>query len=76
MKKVILVVGLVMMILIGCNTGPSNKICEDAKFQLEVGGDISLSDGTSMNYILNTNHPPDSVGAILRECIENDWDWR
>ena len=30
----------------------------------------------AVNYLLNNEHSPDSVGYTLKECINNGYDWR
>jgi len=74
MKK--LIVLCLMVLLVGCNSGPTDNTCDGAKRQLELGGDVAVSDPMTVNFILNTNHAPDTVGATLKECIENGWDYR
>ena len=76
MKKALLLLVMIMVMLVGCNSGPKDSECESAKRQMEMSGEILLSDPLNINYIINTNHPPDSVGFILRECIESGWDYR
>ena len=37
-------------------------------FDAEIGFQISL--------LLNREHAPDTVGYVLKECIQNNWDYR
>ena len=89
MKKLIFVI-VVMALLIGACGGPSDEECALNWRSMDVGvyaldydtyeeyTDAFEADvGMVIDLILNTNHTPDSVGAILKTCIENGWTgWR
>ena len=87
--KVLFVIVLVGFLASACSPKYDAETCIDAKVQVTTTLDLSETyaeyiesferplTGFEVNYILNTNHSPDSVGAILKECIENGWDgWR
>jgi len=72
MKKLMLV--LFVLMIVGCSTGPSDEACQlnwDA-MEVERGSEALIA-----GMIMNTEHIPDSIGFVLKECLESGWDgWR
>jgi len=75
MKKLLLVLVLLMLLVPACGPGrPSDKECDLYWRQMEVE---SGDEGLIVDMILNTKHPPDSIGSALEECINGGWvGWR
>ena len=87
MKRLLLIM---MVLLVSCSGRPSDADCESAKLQVTAENPGEF--GTYKEYIeatkrpltaievhrfLNTEYPPDSVGAMLKACINGGWDgWR
>jgi hypothetical protein len=84
-----LIVTLLAIALPACNSGPSDAECESAWSQMEIGVDPLEYDtydeyveafetevGMTVSMALNREHAPDSVGYVLKECIQNGWDYR
>lgn len=90
MKKLFLCLIVLTMILTACNSGPSDEECSNAQTQFTILDPLEAGDyddylasasrpltASEVDMILNRNHSPDSVGGVLRECIDNGWnDWR
>lgn len=88
MKKLLLVLAL-LVLLVACSSGPSDAECIGAKQQMTTL-DVSETEtyqehrdsvarplnGVEVNLILNNEYAPDTVGFVLKECIENGWDYR
>ena len=85
----ILIVILPIMVLSACSSGPTDAECESAWSQLEIGVDPMDYDtydeyveafeadvGVTVSMILNREHAPDSVGYVVKQCIQNGWDYR
>ena len=92
MKKgfIVLLFLLVALLLVACN-GPSDADCLANWNQLSSIANANALDYDSyedyqeafeedmnmqVSLILNRVHAPDTVGYILKECIENGWDYR
>jgi hypothetical protein len=89
MMKFKLVAIVLLLVLVGaCSGRPTDAECEGAWLQLS--GVTSTDYDTYEKYveafesnaamhvdlILNKEHSPDSVGHMLKECIQGGWDWR
>jgi len=76
MKKLsILVIVLLLLVIAACSRGPADAECEAAMFQMRERPSVAEPlDPAVVRMILNTNHAPGTVGAVLRECIENGWE--
>ena len=90
MKKLLLLTILLTLFLSACG-GPTDAECKNAWYQLEVGGEILTSEyiayedyveafdtaiGAAASSVLNREHAPDTVGFVVKECIQNGWDYR
>lgn len=85
MKRII----LLAFLLVACSTGPSDTECIEAKQQMTV---IEMSEADTyqeyrdsaarplnemeVNLLLNGKFAPDTIGFVLKACIENGWDYR
>lgn len=82
MKKSILVIVLVGLAAAACTTGGGGEVgpsgsaslCQEAWDQVDVPAeDVDWFVGE----VLNREWPPDSVGAVVQQCIRDGWDgWR
>jgi hypothetical protein len=85
----LLIALLLVLALTACSSGPTDAECESAWSQLESGinpldydtydeyveafeTDVAMT----ISLILNREHAPDTVGFIIKECIQNGWDYR
>jgi hypothetical protein len=77
------------MVTTACSSGPSDEECELAWSQLSSNIDpldydtyeeyteaIEEDIGMTVGLILNREHAPDTVGYVVKECIQNGWDYR
>ncbi len=85
MKKLLFVIVAIILILTACSpkevviiepTAPAfNQLSCDRNWETLDAEDDNIV--WMVDYLLNTKHPPDSIGAYLAECIEAGWTgWR
>lgn len=81
---------LTALVLVACGTSrPTDEECSNAWAQISThvnARDYSTYDayveafeadlGMQVGLILNREHAPDTVGYVLKECIQNGWDYR
>jgi len=68
MKRLILVVILAALLVVAC--GPPDDYCEAAWMSMEVEAG---NEAWMVNFILNTEHTPNTVSAALKRCIKRGW---
>lgn len=69
MKRIVLALVFASLLLAGCRK-TNDAECASAWRQMDVAaGD----EGMIINLIMNNNHAPDTVGAYLRQCLEEGY---
>ncbi len=78
MKRLFVVILLALSVLLSA-CGPSEADCELNKQQLNKLQGRAMYDAIpalEITLILNSEYPPDSLGFMLKDCIDNGWDFR
>ncbi len=75
----LIILMVLMLIVSACSLGPTDAECEDAMQQLNISAGRARYDDITpleLNLILNNEHAPDTIGFLLKECVQNGWDYR
>ena len=75
MKKNFVLIVLLLTVLLSACGRPTDAECESAQIQMTGSKYVKL-DGMEVNMILNNNFAPDTVGQVLKDCINSGWDYQ
>jgi hypothetical protein len=75
MKKIVLVLAAASLMLVGCGLfrKTSNAQCQNLWSQQTSGTSYATSPGEYEYLLMNSNWPPNSVGAYEKQCLEEGW---
>ena len=71
MKARLLGLVIVLVLALSACGGPDAEVCQLNWNSMEVeAGD----EGFYVNLVLNSEWAPDSVGSVIKECIQDGWE--